>query len=114
MVMVSLTDNSRGNSSVPQNAWRFDFERPLVALSDLQDAFGNMNYLMGALTNGQVTTGQLTGSQVPSQQVQPDQQKTIPTVGGLSGGGSSFVVTRTSSGGYMGIESGGYPFSGIS
>src|SRR5215467_9310892 len=34
MVMISLTDNSRGNNSLPQNAWRFDFEKPLVTLSD--------------------------------------------------------------------------------
>src|SRR6516225_6166584 len=39
LIMTALTDNSRsGSSALPQNAWRFDFEKPLVALADLQGA----------------------------------------------------------------------------
>src|SRR3974390_3001190 len=43
MIMTNVTDNSRTNNSLPQNAWRFDFERPLVALADL---YGAQNQLM--------------------------------------------------------------------
>ena len=53
MIMTSLTDNSRGNNSLPQNAWRFDFERPLVALSDLA---GAQNQLMSKISS-QVPSG---------------------------------------------------------
>jgi hypothetical protein len=61
MIMTSLTDNSRGNSALPQNAWRFDFEKPLVALSDLS---GAQNLLMSKITNGTPTDGTQTGTQV--------------------------------------------------
>jgi hypothetical protein len=60
LVMLSLTDNSRGNNSLPQNAWRFDFERPLVALAELQ---GSQSSLMGKLSNQTPTSGTQTGIQ---------------------------------------------------
>jgi hypothetical protein len=54
LIMTALTDNSRGNNSLPQNAWRFDFERPLVALSDLA---GAQNQLMSKISAQVPTTG---------------------------------------------------------
>lgn len=63
LIMVSLTDNSRGNNSLPQNAWRFDFEKPLVALADIQ---GAQNTLMSKISNGTPTDGTQTGIQVGS------------------------------------------------
>lgn len=59
LIMTALTDNSRGNNSLPQNAWRFDFEKPLVSLADAQSA----NQLMSQLTNGNPTSGDLSGVQ---------------------------------------------------
>jgi hypothetical protein len=58
MVMNALTDSSRGSSNLPQNAWRFDFERPLVTLQDLRAA---QSALMSKLTNGVVTDGAWSG-----------------------------------------------------
>src|SRR3974377_623693 len=63
LIMLSLTDNSRGNNSLPQNAWRFDFEKPLVALEDLQ---GAQSQLMSKITGGSPTGGNTTGVQVGS------------------------------------------------
>jgi hypothetical protein len=60
MIMTSLTDNSRGNNSLPQNAWRFDFEKPLVALDDFQAAYGQF---IQKIENGLFTTGSVTGPQ---------------------------------------------------
>jgi hypothetical protein len=60
LIMTSLTDNSRGNNSLPQNAWRFDFEKPLVALADIQ---GAQNQLMSKISNGTPTPGNLSGQQ---------------------------------------------------
>jgi hypothetical protein len=61
LIMTSMTDNSRSNNSLPQNAWRFDFEKPLVALADLQ---GAQNQLMSKISNGNPTDGSQTGPQV--------------------------------------------------
>jgi hypothetical protein len=63
LIMTTLTDNSRGNNSLPQNAWRFDFEKPLVALADLE---GAQNQLMSKITGGVTTNGSQTGLQVGS------------------------------------------------
>lgn len=83
MLLTSLTDNSRGNNSLPQNAWRFDFERPLVALAELQ---GAQNQLMQKITNGLPTTGAMTGVQPGYMSGQATQAQTIKTVGGLTAG----------------------------
>jgi hypothetical protein len=58
LIMTAMTDNSRGNNSLPQNAWRFDFEKPLVAGGDLTTA---QNGLTSALTNGTPTQGNISG-----------------------------------------------------
>jgi hypothetical protein len=58
MVMLSLTDASRGSSNLPQNAWRFDFERPLIVLQELRRA---QSALMSKLTNGVLTDGAWSG-----------------------------------------------------
>jgi hypothetical protein len=60
LIMTAMTDNSRGNNSLPQNAWRFDFEKPLVAGGDLNTA---QNGLTNALTNGLPTNGNTSGIQ---------------------------------------------------
>lgn len=60
LVMTGLTDNSRGVSPMPQNAWRFDFERPLIQLAELQAAAA-MSPLMNALNYGLETQGNWSG-----------------------------------------------------
>jgi hypothetical protein len=61
LIMTALTDNSRGGNSLPQNAWRFDFEKPLVTMSDAQGAY---NQLMSKVAGGTPTPGDTTGPQV--------------------------------------------------
>lgn len=61
MVMLALTDASRGASTLPQNAWRFDFERPLITLQDLRAA---QSALMSKITNGVLTDGNWSGAKV--------------------------------------------------
>jgi hypothetical protein len=81
MVMVSMTDNSRGNNSLPQNAWRFDFERPLVVLEELQEA---QNELMKRMTNGTPPTNiGVSQQQVGTSSAQAIQARTIKAAGGL-------------------------------
>jgi hypothetical protein len=58
LVMTALFDNSRADTPLPQNAWRFDFERPLVQLQELTSA---LSQLMAQLTNGTPTNGSWSG-----------------------------------------------------
>lgn len=59
MILNSLTDASRGTNPIPQNAWRWDFSKPMIRLSDLANA---QSALMSKLTNGTITGGQWSGS----------------------------------------------------
>jgi hypothetical protein len=114
LIMTSLTDNSRSNNSLPQNAWRFDFEKPLVALADLQ---GAQNQLMSKITNGSPTDGSLTGVQPGSLSAQ------IPLVidpntglgSTMYGGGATAGQTAQAYMNYPAIpSSASYAFQGIS
>jgi hypothetical protein len=58
MLLLNLSDASRGNNPIPQNAWRFDFNKPLVRMTDLLAA---QNVLMYKLTHGLETNGAWTG-----------------------------------------------------
>jgi hypothetical protein len=82
LIMTAMTDNSRGNNSLPQNAWRFDFEKPLVSLADIQ---GAQNQLMSKITNGTPTDGAQSGIQ-PGTTVGQVQLTPNP-ITGLSAGG---------------------------
>jgi hypothetical protein len=75
MVMTSLTDNSRGNNSLPQNAWRWDFERPLIALEDLQQALNSFTTKMqNQVPTSSNTSGISTGDQTGQTQLVPGTQ----------------------------------------
>jgi hypothetical protein len=58
MLLVSLTDVSNSQSPLPQNAWKWDFTRPLVSLADAGGALSN---LMTQISKGVPTTGDTTG-----------------------------------------------------
>lgn len=112
LIMTSLTDNSRGNTPLPQNAWRFDFEKPLVALADLQ---GAQNQLMGKMTNGLPSNAQLSGIQPGLTTAQTNLSNTIRTVGGISGGsppgysrGGNQIFNYPA-----GAPQGGFPYQGV-
>lgn len=60
MLMLSLTDISTTQSALPQNAWKWDFTRPLVQLAELANAQSNMtSKLTGGLPITMDTTGQI-------------------------------------------------------
>lgn len=49
-VLRALRDTSGGGSRQPQNAWTFDFEQPLITLSDIQAAQSSlMSQISGSL-----------------------------------------------------------------
>jgi hypothetical protein len=114
MIMTSLTDNSRGNNSLPQNAWRFDFERPLVALAELQ---GVQSQFLQKITNGLPTPGAVTGPSPGLTSGQAPQAQTIKTTGGLTAGTPPVIQVPTSQAvmNYPVIPSlANFPYSGIS
>jgi hypothetical protein len=59
MLMTGLTDVSTAQSPLPQNIWRWDFHKPLVAANDLASALSN---LMTQITNGAVSNAEITGA----------------------------------------------------
>jgi hypothetical protein len=61
LLLTGIVDNSRGTSPLPQNAWRFDFERPLVVFAELMQALSNLNLLLGKLNGGLYTSGARSG-----------------------------------------------------
>jgi hypothetical protein len=114
LIMTSLTDSSRANNTLPQNAWRFDFEKPLVALTELQ---GALSQLTAKITNGLVTDGQLTHApQTPAQSAQPQNSQTYVGVpGALVGGPPAFMTDTSPNLNYPPrIPGGGFPYRGIS
>jgi hypothetical protein len=113
LIMTSLTDNSRGNNSLPQNAWRFDFEKPLVALSDAQNAY---NLLMAAMANQTPTTAQQTGIRPGTTTAQPSQFNTPAVAGVLSSLGSTTLFgADPSTTNYLPLAPApAFPFTGIS
>jgi hypothetical protein len=116
LIMVSLTDNSRGASSLPQNAWRFDFEKPLVALADIQ---GAQNQLMSKITNGAPTDGSQSGIQ-PGTTTSQAQLQIDPSTGLLAGGATGFPTVMNTAQSFLGsnypalANASQFPFSGIS
>jgi hypothetical protein len=95
LVMLSLTDASRGSSNLPQNAWRFDFERPLIVLQELRKAQGA---LMSKLTNGVITNGAWSG---PAAGL-----GSITAVPNMSSGPNAPIPSMTASGVPAGTPSG--------
>jgi hypothetical protein len=93
LVMLGLTDTSRATSTnMPQNAWRFDFEKPLVSLADVQ---ANQNLLMSKITNGLPTSGNLSGV-MPGSGAQTNQMPSAPTLAGAQqSSGAAIAVTPT-------------------
>ena len=57
-VMTSLADVSSSESKQPQNVWRWDFEQPLLTLSQAQQAY---NSAMGKIGAGVQTDGATSG-----------------------------------------------------
>jgi hypothetical protein len=113
LVMISMTDNSRGNNSLPQNAWRFDFEKPLVTMQDLQ---GAQNIQMRLLSGGLPSNGRLTGQQPGQPFGFAPQGRTVKVGAGLTIGSFSPSNVYTSQiGNYPALPSpSGFPYAGVS
>lgn len=114
LIMTSLTDNSRGNNSLPQNAWRFDFERPLVALAELQ---GAQNQLMQKISNGTPTPGNISGPSPGLQSGQSPLTQTIKASGGLTAGSPAVLTTAPTEGVFNFpaiVNASNFPYAGIS
>ena len=95
MVMISLTDNSRGNSSLPQNAWRFDFERPLVTMVELQAAFNQfMKKVDMQVSTDTNLSGVQPGSPVGQSPLALFDSTTTPFGGTLTYTGSGVSTTQ--------------------
>ena len=112
MVLTALTDNSRGNNSLPQNAWRFDFEKPLIAQEDIQLA---LNQLMAKINNGTQTqpnqSGPLPGSSTGQSQYL---QNPNSGLGANIFTGSPYALNSGNFSNYPPIANqGGFAFSGI-
>lgn len=112
LIMTSLTDNSRGNTTLPQNAWRFDFEKPLVALADLQ---GAQNQLMGKISLGLATDGNQTGVQPGLVTGQTNLTGTIKAAGGLTGGTPpNYAASNNRIFNYPAVaRTAGFPYRGV-
>jgi hypothetical protein len=59
MLMLSLTDCSTPQSTLPQNTWKWDFRKPLVTMADLIAAENN---LYAKITNGLPGPAEITST----------------------------------------------------
>lgn len=89
MILVNLVDISTFNSPIPQNAWRWDFTRPLVSLADVTGAQSN---LMNQITNGVAPVG--GGSTTTGQGTALTNQPNAPNVGTGTGGTAPWVPSQ--------------------
>lgn len=83
MLMLSLTDVSMANSPLPQNAWRWDFTKPLVTAAQAQAAMNNlMNQVTAGVPSNAETTSTPTalGNEASSVNVAPGAGGTAPWV----------------------------------
>lgn len=79
-LMIDLVDVSIAASPLPQNAWRWDFELPLVSLAAAAAAMSN---LLSQITNGVPTSGAITSPDTASG------QPASSTNAGLGAGGTA-------------------------
>lgn len=86
MLLLDLVDVSMAQSPIPQNAWRWDFTKPLVTLADAQGAQSN---LMNQITNGVAPPG--GESQTTGQGTALTNDPNAPNVGTGAGGSAPWV-----------------------
>ena len=81
-VLLNLSDESNPDSDTPQNAWRWDFEFPLITLNQAAAA---QSSLMSKLTNGVATDGSLSGPSVASNPLSGAAPSISPGAANLTG-----------------------------
>jgi hypothetical protein len=96
LILTALTDTSRAGNPLPQNAWRWDFERPQVVTLD--EGQGVQSQLLQKVTGGIPTTGALTGASpgaigtVPTQVPGSGQQPALAAPQGAAAGTPASVI----------------------
>ena len=88
-ILMNLSDESNPDSDIPQNAWRWDFEFPLITLSQAAAA---QSSLMSKLTSGAATDGSLSGP--------PASVGALPTGATTYASPGAANLTGASTGGY--------------
>ena len=78
-VLRTLRDVSGGETRQPQVTWQWDFEQPLISLSQAEQA---QNDLMSKLTNGTATDGATSGPSTANSQLGGAANVTQPVTGG--------------------------------
>lgn len=90
-ILLSLTDVSNSESKQVQNAWRWDFEQPLLTLAQAKQAY---NSAMGKVASGVQNTGSLSGQgqsiNSPGSLAAP---LTIPAASGTAAGNTAQFPT---------------------
>ena len=89
-ILVLLRDVSRPDSKQAQNAWQWDFERPLLALEQLTQVY---NSQMAKIAAGLQQTGQPAWSGVA-----PAVGSTVTNLGSLGGGTAPNLLGTATSG----------------
>lgn len=83
MILLDVVDVSDGQSVIPQDAWQWNFKKPLITAQDAQAA---QNTLMSKLTSGLPTDGSLSGPAVsPTTPLSGGAAASVPTASGLPG-----------------------------
>jgi hypothetical protein len=95
MLMLGVIDVSTAASPLPQNAWRWDFTRPLVSLQDIQ---GAMNNLMSMITNGVAPPGGSSSTATNPATTNPATALTASPSGGNQGTGAGGTAPWVPSG----------------
>lgn len=86
-LLLSLTDASSGDGKAPQETWRWDFEQPLISLTDASQV---QNQLMSKITNGLPTDGSTSGPNVtPGEPPSGAAAVTAPVSSNLAGTSTS-------------------------
>jgi hypothetical protein len=98
MLMLNLSDCSMPQNAVPQNAWKWDFTRPLVSL---EDASGALSNLMNQINNGVPSSGDPSGAATAG----GNSPSSTNTAGG--GGGSAPILPFSPPSGAAAGSSGG-------
>jgi hypothetical protein len=107
VLLNDLVDVSMAQSPLPQNAWRWDFTRPLVTQADAVAAMSNlMNQITSGTSSGNnLTNGGSSADESSSGTINPTSPNTISDPSTVLGQPPSLVNTGPGAGGTSSITS---------
>lgn len=88
-VLTGIEDASTGESKQPQNAWRWNFEQPLLTQTQAASALQALNGTMSRITGGLPSTGALSGLESVFQPASVATPGIIPSAAGAVSGGTA-------------------------